>query len=376
MSVSRLIVVGLGLIGGSIAAAACKRLPGVTVRAVDPDEAALAFAREAALIDEGATPDAALAQGWFAPGAADLVVLATPVAVTAEWLGTLAAEGYDGIVTDACSTKRAVVSAARSAGGRYRFVGGHPMAGSERSGVSAADAALLDGAYYILTPDPTTDMDSYRRVHAFVTALGARVLSLDASAHDEAVALVSHVPHIAAAALVSLAQAGARNAGTDVLRLAAGGFKDTTRIAAGSPELWTGIVLDNAEAIDAGIAELESVLADFRARVVSGDAAAIGAWLTEAADVRRALPAQWVPATTQLTELLVPVADRPGVVGAVTTAASRAGCNIEDIEIDHQSEDRAVLRLVLTDEGDVGALVEDLRAQGFAPDVRPLEGES
>jgi prephenate dehydrogenase len=375
MSVSRLTVVGLGLIGGSIAAATRNLLPAVAIRAVDPDAGTLAFAREAGLIDEGALPGAALADGWFGPGAADLIVLATPVAATVEWLGVLAAEGYDGIVTDACSTKGAVVSAARSAGGRYRFVGGHPMAGSERSGVQAADAALLDGAYYILTPDPTTDMEAYRRVHAFVTSLGARALSLDASAHDEAVALVSHVPHIAAAALVSLADTGARSAGTDVLRLAAGGFKDTTRIAAGSPELWTGIVLDNAGAIDAGIRELEAVLADFRARVVSGDAAAIGAWLAEAAEVRRALPAQWVPATAQLTEVLVPVADRPGVVGAVTTAASRAGCNIEDIEIDHQSEDRAVLRLVLTDEGDVNALVADLEAQGFAPDVRPLEGD-
>jgi prephenate dehydrogenase len=250
------------------------------------------------------------------------------------------------------------------------------MAGSERSGVTAASATLFDGAYYILTPAGSTDMDAYRKVHAFVTSLGARVVSVEASAHDEAVAIVSHVPHVAAAALVELASERADSAGGDLLRLAAGGFKDMTRIAAGSPDLWTGICLDNARAVAAGLEGLERVLADFRTRVAAGDADGVRAWLARPADVRRSLPAQWVPATTLLTELLVPVTDRPGVVGIVTTAASRAGCNIEDIEIDHQSEDSAVLRLVLTDEGDVEALVTDLAASGFTPTVRPLEEEA
>jgi prephenate dehydrogenase len=98
-------------------------------------------------------------------------------------------------------------------------------------------------------------------------------------------------------------------------------------------------------------------------------------WLAGAADVRRALPAQWVPATARLRELSVPVNDQPGVVGVVTTAVSRAGCNIEDIEIDHQSEDSAVLRLVLTDEGDSDGLVAELEARGFSPHVRPLDDE-
>lgn len=149
-----------------------------------------------------------------------------------------------------------------------------------------------------------------------------------------------------------------------------------TRIAAGSPDLWTGICLDNADAVAAGLAGLEQVLSDFRARVTAGDAEGVRALLAGAADVRRALPAQWVPATARLRELSVPVSDRPGVVGIVTTAASRAGCNIEDIEIDHRSEDSAELRLVLTDEGDVEALIADLQARGFAPLLRPLEEDA
>ncbi len=368
----RLTVVGLGLIGGSVAAAA--RRAGVRrVRAVDPDPETLGFAVAEHLTDEALAPEAAAAAGWFRGEAADLMVLGTPVAMTAEWLARLADEGYNGVVTDVCSTKSAVVQAAERAGGAYRFVGGHPMAGSERSGVTAASATLFDGVYYILTPTATTDMDAYRKVHAFVTSLGARVVSVDAAAHDEAVAIVSHVPHVAAAALVELANTRAEEAGADLLRLAAGGFKDMTRIAAGSPDLWTGICLDNATAVIAGIDGLEGVLADFRRFVEAGDADAVRAWLAGAADVRRALPAQWVPATARLRQLTVPVTDRPGVVGIVTTAVSRAGCNIEDIEIDHQSEDSAVLRLVLTDEGDAEALLAELSERGFATELRPLE---
>jgi len=375
VTVRRLTVVGLGLIGGSVAAAARRATSDLHVRAVDPDPDALAFALSSGIADEALSPGAATDAGWFSGNAADVIVLGTPVAATVEWLGRLAELGYEGIVTDVSSTKRAVVAAAEDARGTYRFVGGHPMAGSERSGVGAATATLFDGAYYILTPTAQTDMDAYRMVHGFVASLGARVVSVDAAAHDEAVAIVSHVPHVAAAALVELASSRAEEAGADLLRLAAGGFKDMTRIAAGSPDLWTGICLDNAPAVIAGIDGLEGVLADFRRAVAAGDAEAVRRWLAGAADVRRALPAQWVPATARLKELTVPVTDQPGVVGIVTTAVSRSGCNIEDIEIDHQSEDSAVLRLVLTDEGDAEALLADLESRGFSPQLRALEEE-
>lgn len=146
-----------------------------------------------------------------------------------------------------------------------------------------------------------------------------------------------------------------------------------TRIAAGSPELWTGICLDNADAVLSGIAGLEDVLAEFRDAVAARDATSMREWFARAAEVRRGLPAQWVPATTRLRELTVPVSDRPGVVGTVTTAVSRAGCNIEDIEIDHRSEDTALLRLVLTDEGDTAGLMAELESKGYEPTLRPLE---
>lgn len=378
MEFDRICVVGVGLIGGSFAAASRALSGGPRILGVDTDSDTLAYALEAGIVDEAATPDEAFDLGWFRSGgeaAADLVVLATQARVAQEWLARLGGAGFCGVVTDVASTKGGVTAAAENAlGSCAHFVGGHPMAGSEQSGVHAARADLFHGAYYVLTPTEGTDIDAYRRLHSFVTRLGARVISVEADAHDEAVAIISHVPHVTASALVELAKAHAGQ-GDELLRLAAGGFKDTTRIAAGSPELWTGICLDNAEALADGIDELRGVLGGFSAMLRDRDAEEIREWLARAADVRRSLPAQWVPASEQLTELLVPMIDRPGVVSEITLAVGRAGCNIEAIEIDHVSEDSAVLVLVLTDEGDMAGLVSGLTESGYEPTLRPLETE-
>jgi prephenate dehydrogenase len=307
--------------------------------------------------------------------AADLVVLATPAAGAEEWLALLGEIGYAGVVTDVASTKAEVMAqAARLLGPDATFIGGHPMAGSERSGVAAADPEIFRGAYYVLTPAQDTDADAYGRLHRLVTQIGARVISLDAVAHDEAVAAISHVPHVAASALTNLAAARACG-GSDVLRLAAGGFKDMTRIAAGSPDLWTGICLDNGDAVVRGLDELGSQLAEFAALLRAGDREGVRGWLARAADVRRGLPARWVPASERLREMTVSMTDRPGAVSTITQAAAHAGCNIEDIGIDHVTEDTAVLHLLLTDEGDADALVAELARDGFDVTLEPLSPE-
>ena len=365
-------VIGVGLIGGSMAAALKALDDAPRVLGIDTDEAALEYAVANGIIDAGEAADSPTADEWLAGGGIDLVVIATPARFAAGWLERLGSAGYSGVVTDVASTKAGVLAAARAAlPDPSRFVGGHPMAGSERSGISAARADLFTGAYWLLTPTHDSDPDVYSAMHAVVSALGARVISVDAESHDEAVAIVSHVPHVAAAALVDLAAAHSGERG-ELMRLAAGGFKDTTRIAAGSADLWTGICIDNAVALAEGLQELRERLGSFETLVRKADAPAIRTWLEGAAAVRRSLPAQWVPATTQLTELSVPMLDRPGVVAEITGAASRAGCNIEGIDIDHETEDSAVLVLVLTDEGDVAALAAELTARGYEPRVTPL----
>ncbi len=368
-------IVGIGLVGGSLAAALKGTDDPPRVTGIARRDDVRAYAVEHGMVDEAVSPDSDEAAVLIGPDGADLMVLATPVDVIELWLARLGGSGYRGVVTDVASTKSGVYEAARRhLGGSATFIGGHPMAGSERSGVESARADLFRGAHYVLTPDESTDPDAYGRLHALVTGVGARVIAIRPDAHDEAVAAISHVPHVAAAALANLA-AGRVDAGADVLRLAAGGFKDTTRIAAGSPDLWTGICMDNREAVVRALGEYTAQLGEFSGALAAGDVAGVRAWLARAADVRSALPAQWVPASERLTVLSIPVSDRPGVVSTVTHAAARAGCNIEDIEIDHTSEDTAVLRLVLTDEGDLDGLVAALSADGFEPDVRPLEAE-
>jgi prephenate dehydrogenase len=366
------VVVGVGLIGGSFAAA-LRRLPTAprvlgVARSAETREHAL---REG-IVDEALSPDDAVAAGWFAgAGWETLVVLAAPIKGVEAWLERLGSLGFAGVVTDVASTKAGVFAAARKLSPDAVFIGGHPMAGSERSGVAAADPELFRDAYYVLTPSETTDADAYRRLHSLVTSLGARVIAVAPNLHDEAVAVISHVPHVAASALTNLAAQRAGD-GREMLRLAAGGFKDMTRIAAGSPELWTGILADNATAVSRAIGQLVDQLQELRGSLDAGDLDAMRAWLARAAEVRRSLPAKWVPATSALSQLTIPMVDRPGMVGTITQAAAHAGCNIEDIEIDHQSEDRALLRLVLTDEGDFDVLLAELTRERFETDLRPL----
>ncbi len=367
-------IVGVGLIGGSMALALKALDDAPRVVGVDPDRATRDWAVANRVVDEAYAPDDPSAVRLLSGDVpSDLVVLACPVSAAVKWVISLGASGYRGVVTDVASTKSAIFALAdMSFGDEVVFIGGHPMAGSERSGVEAASAELFRGAYYVLTPSRRTDPEAYRRLHTLLTSIGARVIAVRPEVHDEAVAAVSHVPHVAAAALTNLAAARA-DAGEDVLRLAAGGFKDMTRIAAGSPEMWTGICLDNRDAVVRGLREYGDLIAGFAGLVSAGDVVGINDWLGRAAEVRRGLPARWVPASERLSVLSVSVVDRPGMVSSVTQAAARAGCNIEDIEIDHTSEDSAVLRLVLTDEGDVASLVADLGRQGFEPDLRPLE---
>jgi prephenate dehydrogenase len=190
--------------------------------------------------------------------------------------------------------------------------------------------------------------------------------------HDRAVAVVSHVPHMVASSLMRLAldHADENNA---LMRLAAGGFKDTTRVAAGSPELWCGIAFDNAEALSRGLHEMEQIIASYAEAIEQRDADGLKTLLRVAADARQALPAQWVPGSDKLLEVRIPMVNRTGVVAEVTTIASSVGCNIQSIEIDHLSEGNAVLSLMLTDEGDIGQLSFQLIDAGYTVSFRPIE---
>ena len=367
----RIAVVGFGLVGASFAAAVRAAYPDTRVLAVDIDERTLAEAVERGWATDGALPDDPAFERFVGDGC-DLVVLATPVGAAERYFEDLARWDYRGIVTDTASTKARITALAeRVLPHPENFVPGHPMAGSEVNGIEGARPDLVKGAHWILCPDADTPAEHFPRLHELVTSIGARVIALPREDHDEAVAVVSHVPHIMASSLVQLASRHADDQQA-LMRLAAGGFKDSTRIAAGSPELWCGIAFDNKDALSDGLDEIRGIIGAFADALASDDRAALTALLADAAAARRALPVAWVPSTERLLEVRIPMEDRPGVVAEVTTVTSSVGCNIQSIEIDHVTEDSAVLSLVLTDEGDIGQLSAQLINAGFSVSFSPL----
>ena len=367
----RIAVVGFGLVGASFAAAVRAAYPDTRVLAVDIDERTLAEAVERGWATDGALPDDPAFERFVGDGC-DLVVLATPVGAAERYFEDLARWDYRGIVTDTASTKARITALAeRVLPHPENFVPGHPMAGSEVNGIEGARPDLFKGAHWILCPDADTPAEHFPRLHELVTSIGARVIALPREDHDEAVAVVSHVPHIMASSLVQLASRHADDQQA-LVRLAAGGFKDSTRIAAGSPELWCGIAFDNKDALSDGLDEIQGIIGAFADALASDDRASLTTLLADAAAARRALPAAWVPSTERLLEVRIPMEDRPGVVAEVTTVTSSVGCNIQSIEIDHVTEDSAVLSLVLTDEGDIGQLSAQLINAGFSVSFSPL----
>lgn len=268
MKIDTLALVGAGLIGGSFALALKQAGAVHTVLGVGRSPARLTVARELGLIDR--------AVDWTEAGQADVILLALPVGETEAVLRQLAPHLKPGaIVTDAGSTKMNVVAAAYAALGTRAvdFVPGHPIAGSERSGPGAARADLYRGRRVVLTPQPDTRAEALATVRALWETTGAQVETLDAAQHDRIFAAVSHLPHLAAFALVD--DLAARADSELFFRFAASGFRDFTRIAASSPEMWRDIALANRPALLAELDGYIAALQTLRQALNDEDAAAL-----------------------------------------------------------------------------------------------------
>ncbi|EFF76471.1 prephenate dehydrogenase [Achromobacter piechaudii] len=276
-----LAVVGVGLIGGSFAAALRQAGQVGRVLGVGRNAASLARAVELGLIDEAVSAEDAAKR-------ADIVLLSTPVGGLKNVLSRMLPHlGAATVVTDAGSTKAEVVDAAREALGDQvgRFVPGHPIAGAERTGPEAADAALYRGRTVILTPLPQNSAESIDLVRRAWQACGASVINMDADAHDRVLASVSHLPHLLSA--VYMEQVATAADARTRLDLAGSGFRDFTRIAAGSPEMWRDIFLSNRDAMLAELADVRAVLDRAERAIADGDDAALLALLDSAAQARR-----------------------------------------------------------------------------------------
>lgn len=346
-------VIGLGLIGGSVGVGLRQRGWRVGGSDLSPERETQAV--ELGVIDAaGLDPDA------------EVTFVAVPVRAVPDAV-KVALESTSGLVTDVASVKAPVASLIDSP----RFVAGHPMAGSELEGLAGADPDMFSGAVWVLTPSPSTPDSTFAAVAAVVAELGAEVITLPADRHDALVAVVSHVPHLTAATLMSLANDRAEEHAA-LLRLAAGGFRDMTRIASGHPAIWPDICFENRSAILDALDGLIEGLTAMRSVVDATDRAGLLAVLERARNARANLPSRVVRPET-VAEVRIPIADKPGMIAEVTMLAAELGVNISDIEVAHSAEgDRGVL-ILLVDADRTDLYRGGLIARGYRPSISRLQ---
>jgi prephenate dehydrogenase len=341
------------LIGGSIGLALSERGWTVTGDDVDPQRAQQALERGVISVI-GVDADA------------DITFIATPVLAVADQAKRALAE-TSGVVTDVGSVKAGVASAVDDP----RFVGGHPMAGSEIDGLDGADGTMFEGAIWVLTPTASTADATFATVASVVAEFGAEVIALPPERHDHMVAVISHVPHLTAATLMGLAsQRGEEHAA--LLRLAAGGFRDMTRIASGHPAIWLDICAENRTAILSALDGLIGGLGEMREVVSNDDRAGLQQRLQLARDARANLPGR-VNQPSELAEVRIPIPDRTGAAAEIFTLAAELGVNIASFEVVHSLEGTRGIAIVLVDATMAELYRGGLMARGYRPAVQRLE---
>ena len=341
-------VVGVGLIGGSVGLAA--RSAGWEVVGTD-DPGVLERAVELGAIDRVSTLKEVRG--------ADLIVLAAPISKVTELLSELSPT--DALVTDVASAKGAIVRAAE--GENLRFVGGHPMAGSQLAGVANAKAGLFHGARYFLTTTERTDPDDYREVSGFVRGLGAVPTAVDPEKHDLLMAALSHLPHLMAAALLKVAS----DISPEALSFAGPSFRDLTRVGASNPALWSDILAENAPALGEALAHFAGAMAQLGSEIQ--DRQAIENRFLAAREAYDALGGILIEKSGENAEVAIPVENRPGVFAEVTTLMGSNNINILDLYVRHSNTERAALVLTLDAKAAPKAR-EMLRDAGFGAEIQ------
>lgn len=343
-------IIGLGLIGGSIASGLVER--GWTVHGLDLDSAVSVEAKKLGLIT-----DSVLDQN------AAISIVATPVSSIPKSVSELLEQTL-GAVTDVGSVKANVTKEVADP----RFVGGHPMAGSELSGLAGVDPHLFAGAVWVLTPGPRTSDATFEVVASMVRDLGAEVVVLDPVRHDEVVALVSHLPHLTAATLMSLAARQSEDH-LAILRLAAGGFRDMTRVASGGPGIWVDICRENRVAIVDALGSMITGLSTMRDIVEQGREAELLESLQSARVARSNLPAR-MREIGDVVEFRIPIPDRSGAAAEIFAIAAELGVNVANFEVAHSAEGSRGVLVMVVEVASRDLFRGGLIARGFKPVVQ------
>lgn len=359
-------VLGVGLIGGSLALALRQ----------DPENRIIGFDVREDFLDKAITNGvihAGTTDLQTAVRDADVIFMAAPVEqiyATIDRFATLTLKP-GAIVTDVGSTKQGIVAYAL---GRVpqdvSFIGGHPMAGSHKSGVEAANMRLFENAYYVLTPAVGTAPEQVNRLQELLQLTRAKVVIMDPAEHDRVVGAVSHFPHILAAVLVK--QVARYDRENDWhRRLAAGGFRDITRIASSNPRMWRDILLNNREHLLQIASDWRDILDEVMKLVAAGEQEEIERFFKEARDFREGLPERTKGALPPLYDLYIDIPDHPGEIGKITTLLGAKEINITNIQILETREDMlGVLRITFRNQTELEKGAEILRYFGYSVFIR------
>lgn len=353
-------ILGVGLIGGSLALSLKSKK--IEIIGFDIDEHNLQSAIALGVIDKGTTHLAEAVQH------ADYIFLCSPVAKLFELISFLRytplKEGA--IISDTGSTKGSLVEWTRDFQKKnVHFIGGHPMAGSHKSGVEAAHDRLFENAYYVLTPDPSIPQEAVEDLKKLLETTKAHIVVLDPEEHDKIVGAISHFPHIIAAALVNQVERYSEHSPW-YNRLAAGGFRDITRIASSNPQMWRDILIHNRKVMLTMVDDWKKVLDEIMNYVKESDGEAIESFFKDARDFRDQLPERKKGAIAPLYDLFVDVPDHPGVIGKITTLLGTREISITNIRILEIREDiMGVLTITFRNEDDMERARDVMTEEGY-----------
>jgi prephenate dehydrogenase len=331
----RVFIIGLGLIGGSLALCIKEEHPESRIIGFDADEHQVNLAKMLQIIDDTAASIEAGAEE------ADLIIIATPVEAAAKILEVLANVPLkkDVLVTDTGSTKEYIAEKASCLTEKgIAFIGGHPMAGSHKSGITAAKKLLFENAFYLLTPVQGVQHDAADKLKEWLSGTNAKFLIVSGKEHDYLTGVVSHFPHIIAASLVHQA-ARADEGNVLITRLAAGGFRDITRIASSNPKMWRDILLQNRPVLISLLNEWQIEMERVKKMLHAGDESLIYDYFDTAKNFRDGLPARDKGAIPSFYDLFVDVPDYPGVISEITGYLADERISITNIRILETRED-------------------------------------
>lgn len=352
--------IGLGLIGGSIAKALKENQKEITVYAYDINTDTLKAAHQEGIVDIISDK----IDDTFS--ACDIVFLCAPVSCNGDNLLRLAHYlPEDCILTDVGSVKTGIHRQIRALSLEHLFIGGHPMTGSERYGYANSKSRLLENAYYILTPTETVPSEKLSFYKALVSSMGAIPLILSCEQHDYVTAAISHLPHVVAASLVNLVKDSDSREGI-MKMIAAGGFKDITRIASSSSQMWQQICLTNTENISTLLGTYIGTLRNIKARIDAGDEQEIYDFFNSARLYRDSFIEVSSGPIKKVFSIQVDIADEPGAIASIATMLALHGINIKNIGITHNRElEEGALRIEFYEEKGMADAITLLKSKRY-----------